>query len=72
MYISEDMKKIVDIKIYIGTKTTLDFFKCKKNLSFNVKYFMFIKNICEMYILADIKLDCALVSYLLSYRQKDS
>ena len=40
-------------KIYIGTKTTFDFFSAQKNLIFNVKYFTF-RYICKMYILADI------------------
>ena len=55
MYILADIKEIVKIKIYIGTKTTFDFPGTIKFLFFNVKEFIFNKYICEMYILADIK-----------------
>ena len=50
-----DIKRNIKIKIYIGTKTTFDFSDTKKILFFNVKYFIFCKFICEIYILADIK-----------------
>ena len=45
--------KIVE-KIYIGTKTTFEFFSNKKILIFNVKYFIINRYKCKMYILADI------------------
>ena len=41
MYILVDIKIIVDIKSYIGTKTTLDYFLYKIFLIFNVKDFIF-------------------------------
>ena len=51
------VKTALKIKIYIGTKTTFDFSDTKKFLFFNVKDFIFSKCICEIYILADIKLN---------------
>ena len=42
MYILADIKLIVENQdLYIGTKTTFDFFKYKKFLLFNVKDFRF-------------------------------
>ena len=47
--------KIVKIKIYIGTKTTIDFFLIKKTSSFfNVKDVISYKFFFDMYILADL------------------
>ena len=38
------------MKIYLGTKTTFDFFQIQKFLFFNVKDYIYNKYICEIYI----------------------
>ena len=43
--------KLEKFKIFIETKTTLEFFFKQKIIIFNLKDFIFYKNICKMYTL---------------------